>query len=144
LVGVSISAILYLNNNSNSGGDNHNYLTVHQDDYQAMEITWWESIDNKPVVSMDVGYSMSVVSGPPIDVFFMDNYNFDRYSHKESFNYVSELTCINAKSANLGAKLTSKSNYWIVFDNTDLATAPPHNGLDNAARVQYTLNTLYR
>ena len=90
--------------------------------------------------SLSIQYSMEVIQDPDanyteyVDVFFVDQQNYLNYISGQNFEYISSLTDINTTSTNLNATLTAHDTYYLVFDNTDTATAHL-----NSVTVNYTL-----
>lgn len=76
----------------------------------------------------EVTINYLIKSGPNIDVFFVNQTDFDNYeSQDEGFNYYSDLSTFGTASSSRTVKMDA-GNYYIIFDNTDFGiTYPPMN-----------------
>lgn len=89
---------------------------------------------NSPVT---VSYTVEVTEGPNIDVFVMDNLNYQSYSGGGSFTH--QQACDDQASSYAQNSCDLGEDRWhIVIDNTNRGGAqPPTNGVNDPAHVDY-------
>ena len=68
--------------------------------------------------SKEIKYSVNVSEGPNIDVFLLDENNFEKYSENERFNYI-EGSCVNVTSYQDNTTLKKHGEYYLIFDNSN-------------------------
>ena len=90
---------------------------------------------------IDISYTMDVTSGPYIDVYFLDSQAYTYFQDGSAFSYYSAMTDLNTLYSSNSIRLTEHGTYYLIFDNTEIGTAPPWNGVTDIAYVSYTLNT---
>lgn len=90
--------------------------------------------------AMRVGYEVTVTEGPRIDVFVLDNANYQKYRDNEDFQAhgASDLDTASAKQE---FTLEEQGTWWIVLDHTNRGGAQPATVGAESATVRWTLNT---
>ncbi|MFW6196000.1 MAG: hypothetical protein ACOC5D_01565 [Thermoplasmatota archaeon] len=85
--------------------------TIHKEDRMVKYIDFVSGEDK------EIRYSFNVIDGPNIDVFLLDEKNFERYSENERFNYIPEGSLVNKTSGQVSTTLQKNGEYYLVFDN---------------------------
>jgi hypothetical protein len=98
-----------------------------------------EKVDYSSGILFTVTYSVTVTSGPKIDVFFVDSSNFQKYKDHLTFNFVME--DLNVSSASRTTFLSATGMYYLVLDNTNTGTPLPTNPPIPTATVQWSVDT---
>lgn len=109
-------------------------VKVHEDYYWSYQINFDKG------KSIGISYTMEITQGPYIDIFFVDKENYLLYKQGYEFEYSIALSDIKTAYTSCSATLTTTGTYYIVFDNTDTATNPPWNGVDDVAYISYTIS----
>ena len=92
----------------------------------------------------DIEWEFDYRSGDQnIDIWFMDDLNFQQYENDNSFTYMGSLSAPDGKSASRGPIDPGPGSWHLVVDNTDTGDAtPPTNGENDAVsfRLKVWLN----
>ncbi len=89
---------------------------------------------------MKITYDVTVTDGPRIDVFVMDNANFQKYESNDDFHYVERASDLDVSSTSKSFTLERNDQWHLVLDNTDKGGAqPPQNLQNDPATVQWTV-----
>lgn len=89
--------------------------------------------------SFRLAYEVLVASGPAVDVFLMDDQNFQRYQQGRAFEYLVAGTdqATTHSIQNVAIAGLTAGTYYLVVDNTNAGQArPPTNGVNDVAAVQ--------
>ncbi|MBW3582258.1 MAG: hypothetical protein KY455_04070 [Euryarchaeota archaeon] len=82
---------------------------------------------------------VEVYSGPNVDVFVMDQLNFQQFENGNDIIHFSSCGGVAAQGFQRSCTL-SAGTYFIVLDNSDRgSTAPPFNGIDDPADVGWII-----
>ena len=108
-----ICIIVPVNVSAESGTD-----TV-QEDYYVTHTIYFSSGD-----SITISYTMRVTDGPSIDVFLLDSNNYKYFKDGQEFEYYMAASDLNTKYSSNTITFTEHDAYYLVFDNTDVATDP--------------------
>ncbi len=86
--------------------------------------------------------AVEVHDGPNIDVFVMDELNFQQFEAGNSFVHYESCGGVAAQGFVRSCTL-NEGTYSIVLDNTNAGNAaPPFNGVDDGADVSWTIKGL--
>ncbi|MFP4051080.1 MAG: hypothetical protein ACLFVB_04995 [Thermoplasmata archaeon] len=85
--------------------------TIHKEDRMLKYIDFVSGDDK------EIRYSFNVTEGPNIDVFFLNEKNFELCSENERFNYIPDGSLVNKTSGQVSTTLQKKGQYYLVFDN---------------------------
>lgn len=110
--------------------------TIREDEYAAIQIPF----NDGP--SLKVEYDVEVTDGPNIDIFVLDNANFQKYKTGDDFeSHQVGSDMDTARSVNTFT-LDRHATWWIVLDNTNEGGAQPPSNLQNdPATVTWTVKT---
>lgn len=70
-------------------------------------------------------YEFDVIEGPAIDVFIMDDSNYQKYDNKEEFQYYDEPSTLGSTSGSGDFEAPEDGKYHIVLDGTSAGQANP-------------------
>ena len=107
--------------------------TVARDSYFS------KSVSVKSTFLGAIDYTVTVTSGPAVDVYLLDKTNFDKYVADQSFSATED--DLNVTHATEMYYYSSAGTYYLVVDNTDRGTAMPTNPPIPAATVTWTMST---
>lgn len=100
-------------------------------------------IDFRDGPTKDVSYDVTVQEGPNVDVLFLDNANYQKYSDGESFEYVERWSDLDTGNTVNDFRLERHGTWWLVIDHTgepDGGTSPATVGAESVT-ARYTLET---
>jgi len=84
-------------------------------------------------------FEFVVRSGPAIDVFLLDESEYDQLRAENRFRIYTGGSVLDAKSGNATITL-SPGSYYVIFDNTSAGEAqPPANLANDIAEVEYRM-----
>ncbi len=109
-------------------------VALHEDQYFSLRIEFLKGDVCR------IKYSVTLHSGPLIDVFFMEDADYHSFKLSNKFNYIADMSVLGCQSAKNEILLGSHGIYYIVIDNTDYGTSPPFNGVDDVAYIDYVVN----
>ncbi len=93
-------------------------------------------IDNSGDDDLDVRYFVVVSEGPAIDVFWLNEVEYDKYVGEEPFEYYQEYSVLNTKNVDKSFLWDENGKFYLVIDNTDQGTQPGNE----SATVRYVVN----
>jgi hypothetical protein len=108
--------------------------TIERDSYKSFKVELKSGLLNS------ASLTVSVSSGPPVDVFFMTSSDYSKYQSGGAFSYES-VSRLNVTSATVSDIFMDDGTYYFVIDNTDAGTPMPTDPPVAAATVTWTLAT---
>ncbi len=96
-------------------------------DINTLENGTYSTFDRKFKDGDQLTFAFETGNDIPIDVFSVDNLNYELYKDGENFLYFTG-TFLNATEGNATIDFTYTDHYYIVFDNTYVGEAQPPNG----------------
>lgn len=102
-------------------------ITVPEDEY------WYGTFE--VAQSRRLQYEFVVREGPAIDMWLMEDAEFDRYQANDRFTYAESASAPDSTGTTVDAELPA-GEYVLVADNTETGdAAPPTNFDDDVARI---------
>ena len=137
IIGIITIIVLLITSSTGCLVEGHNErtktltVTIDEDHYYMVEFPELSRLE----------WSLDYLDGEPnIDIYFMDEVNFNQYKDGNSFNYIVSLSQPDTKDASKGPVNVDSDKYYWVVDNSDRGSAaPPSDGVNNPARVYVEL-----
>lgn len=110
-----------------------NFVTIQENEYHIEKFDFYYGSYAK------ISYSMEILVGPYIDVYFVDSNNFQKYKSKTNFEYIEEMTEENTRGIKHSSMIHESGTYYLIFDNTEVGTDPTINMIDDVANLIYNI-----
>ncbi len=105
--------------------------TIGDDNYLSKEIVFTEG--EKLHISLEV----DVIDGPNVDIYVMDEMNFNDFKYDNPYNYISKLSREGTSYWQAEGNISQHDTYYFVIDNTDRGEASPPWHVDRSVTVDY-------
>ncbi len=89
--------------------------------------------------TVDLSIQVEVHSGPNLDVFVVDEINFQQFKARNNFVHFESCGGVAAQGFQRSCSL-AEGAYFVILDNTNSgAVSPPFNGIDDGADVSWVV-----
>jgi len=114
------------------------FLDEEADTRQVPEDSWYVE-EFELTETATLFFEFVVRSGPAIDVFLLDESEYDQFRSGNRFRLYTDGSVLDAEGGNTTITISAGS-YYLIFDNSSLGDArPPANLANDIAEVEYRL-----